>query len=78
MSYNYYCQGECLIGQWVLSIDPTAKAAPGLSSFHYVINGKVTDLDHLDPVANSGNQHWTFGAALQRARRLAAATQRLS
>lgn len=70
-TYDFYCAGECMVGQWVKSIDPDATTARDLgwgSSFYYV-HGKVVDLGSFVDIANSEECKFTFGAALKRAQR---------
>lgn len=61
--YDFYCSGECLLGQWVRAIDPNASEPYGRGSFTYLVHDQVVDLDRYNAVT----EPWTFGAALNRA-----------
>lgn len=68
--YNYYCAGECLLGQWVKTIDPLAEALQPrdpASPYDYRVHGKLVDLYQFDQIAVKSPE--TFGAALTRARK---------
>jgi hypothetical protein len=67
-SYAWHCQGQCMLGQWLRSIDPQFGEAAG-NSFQYFVNGAVRDFDHFSDIAVFGET--TFGAALERAREAA-------
>jgi len=67
-SYDFFCPGECLLGQWTRSIDPAATAADvDNNAYYYKVNGTVVDLRQHQDIAMTGN--WSFGAALDRARK---------
>ena len=68
--YDYHKSGQCLIAQWIRSIDPEMSNGPG-SSYHYIVFGKNRDFrPQFWQVAARGNDinGFTFGAALKRAR----------
>jgi hypothetical protein len=68
LDYDFYCSGQCLIGQWMRSIDPGVSEPPFSGSFVYIVDGKEIDLeDRYSDLAVS--EPWTFGAALDRARK---------
>ena len=68
--YAWHCAGECLLGQWVLSIDKNGcEAADWKNSFEYVVHGQTIDLTRYEDVALGGEAN--FGAALTRARAIA-------
>lgn len=64
--YAWHCQGECMLGLWLKSIDYTSGENPNGDSFSYIVNGVVRSLDEFAPIALYGEP--TFGAALLRAR----------
>ena len=69
--YDFFCVRECMVGQWAVSIDPCATAASelGWGAHFYVVNGDVVDLGEFVLIANSDDGSFTFGAALNRARK---------
>lgn len=69
--YNFYCAGECMVGQWVKSVDQKARPAKkdGWGADYYLVHGKIENLHRFVSIANSGEENgMTFGAALERAR----------
>ena len=68
-----FCQWEnCLLAQWLLTIDPTSRPARGRTSgFFYSALGQTIDLTRFRHIAlplDSYQRVGTFGAALERAR----------
>ena len=68
--YAWACAGECLIGQWLHSIDRNSHPDDNGGSFGYIVYGEPVDLTRYDSIALDGKS--TFGAALERARTIAA------
>src|SRR5881394_3979042 len=68
MEYNFDSLSQCMLGQWVRSIDANARQSmDGL--YCYKVNGEIVNLRHFRVVAGGkSKQDWTFGAALKRAR----------
>lgn len=70
-----YCSddaGNCLLAQWVLSIDPSSNREnmPGdSSSYDYMVFGQLVYLGKFSLIVHSGmGNRSTFANALQRAR----------
>src|SRR5262245_12964872 len=64
----------CLLGQWLRTIDPAVDCnfgpASGYNIYSYIVNGQQVDLARFKPVARGESEWDTFGAALERARKL--------
>ena len=70
-SYDYACSGQCMMGQWLRSIDPRMELGPG-DSYDYIVLGERHNFRvRFQPIASRGNDlsGFTFGAALDRARK---------
>lgn len=65
-SYDWHCQGRCMLGQWLRSIEPFSAGNPDGDSWSYIVNGAVMDFSKFTDIALYGDA--TFGAALARAR----------
>lgn len=73
--YCFHAWNDCLLAQWLRTIDANTYTGGAErfdvdlpSGFHYVVNGQVVNLHHFKEIAH-GDQ--TFGAALDRARKVA-------
>jgi hypothetical protein len=66
-TYDFFCADECLVGQWVKSIDKRACRIPSRDSAWYVVNRKMVNLRKFVTLANSADE-FTFGGTLARAR----------
>ncbi len=62
----------CMLAQWIKSIDPKGKRAGRGNSWEYEVGGEFFDLGHFSDIA-IGPERDTFGAALERARKLSRA-----
>lgn len=66
--YNVLDAENCMLGQWTRFIDPSTKYETFGGPYEYIIHGRRVDLIKFKQIAiNSHN----FGAALERARKLA-------
>ena len=63
--YDWMCQGECMLGQWLKSIDPTSHDDLDGDSFQYIVNGTSRNFSAYSNIALWGEP--TFGHALKRA-----------
>lgn len=74
--YDFCEWNNCLLAQWLQSIDPSAKVEQGgPHGYYYRALGRSIDLYRFQKIATS-DRYWvaknmTFGAALKRARKLA-------
>lgn len=73
-NYDFFCQGACMLGQWIKNVDPLAKESPprrGEEPFHYLVFGERRDFTEFNDIAQGFgiDFDWTFGAALDRARK---------
>jgi hypothetical protein len=70
--YDFNCWGECLLGQWLRSIDPASMPIDGKADgYFYSALGQTLHLDGFKHIAfgDSSGHTRTFGKALERARR---------
>lgn len=71
--YDFCKWDNCLLAQWLHGIDPTSRVGVGPTGYFYSVLGKTVDLTHFTHIARAyrgiGD---TFGAALARARAVAA------
>lgn len=71
--YDFCKWNECLLGQWLRSIDPSAHVDPGgHTGFYYRAFGQTIDLTKFAQIVHGGS-YWkesnlVFGRALERAR----------
>ena len=70
--YDFNCYGECMLAQWLISIDPKSRSAGTFDGYEYIVHGEKVKLRQYRHIAYGdirGDDSRTFGAALTRARK---------